>query len=174
MFMSNSISLRPLSTTDEELISFLTNSKEVTEHGFLNHLFPQSDIQTKNRLERWLKDQFFQKNMVILYDSNSVGIAQIHNIDYINRKCELGMLIHPEFQRKKIGTEVTKKLLTIVFDELNLNKIEIEIAANNYASIKLIEKFGFKNEGTKQQSIYKNGNYQDVVLYGLLRRQFES
>jgi RimJ/RimL family protein N-acetyltransferase len=44
----------------------------------------------------------------------------------------------------------------------------------NTASIKLLEKLGFKKEGHLRERYHINGEIQDALFYGLLKKEFES
>jgi hypothetical protein len=55
-------------------------------------------------------------------------------------------------------------------DLMPVHRIEVLVAPGNTASIRLLEKLGFIQEGTRREFGYWKGRYQDVVLYALLKR----
>lgn len=165
------VELRPLNSSDELFLYELLNNKDVTEYGFLTDIYPQSDIQIKGRLQKWLSDQTKKKNLVATIDGKQIGLAQINNIDYVNRKCTFGILVLPEFKSKGYGAMVIQELIHLSFDNLNLRKIELEMAELNKNSIHLFKKFNFELEGVRKNSIYKSGRYQDVHMFGLIKQK---
>jgi RimJ/RimL family protein N-acetyltransferase len=65
-------------------------------------------------------------------------------------------------------------LLTLIdygFNQLNLNKIWCEVYSNN-SSIHLYRKIGFQDEGLLKQQVFKDGNYLDSHLLGMLRSEY--
>ena len=56
---------------------------------------------------------------------------------------------------------------------MNLHRLEAEVVANNKVSINLIEKLGFKKEGTLREAKYSNGTYYDIYRFGLLRKEYK-
>ncbi|GAB7126637.1 GNAT family protein [Silvimonas sp. JCM 19000] len=54
---------------------------------------------------------------------------------------------------------------------MELNRVEAQIHPANAASIRLVEKLGFVREGLLRQAGYWNGQYQDLVQFGLLRAE---
>ena len=51
---------------------------------------------------------------------------------------------------------------------MNLNRIELDVFAENARARRVYEKVGFREEGVRRQAVYKYGRYQDVVVMGLL------
>ena len=42
----------------------------------------------------------------------------------------------------------------------------------NIASQKIVENIGFKREGILRERIYKNGNYHNVIVWSILKDEF--
>lgn len=166
------IKLIPLNSYDWEFVYSLLNDIKVNEFGNLGFSFPESDLQIKKKVERWVNSNN-QKHFLILHQSEKVGIAQIYNISGTNRKCELGILILSELFNKGIGTKTLKLLINMCFNKMNMHKIEVAIIQNNVGSIKIFEKLGFTKEGILKESIFKNGEYEDLYLYGLINKKPE-
>lgn len=57
---------------------------------------------------------------------------------------------------------------------MNLHRLEAEVIETNSASIKLIEKFGFKKEGVLREAKFQNGKFIDIYRYGLLRSEYKN
>lgn len=56
------------------------------------------------------------------------------------------------------------------FNEMNLFRIEAMTSPTNLASKRILEKFGFKEEGLLQKNYIKNDQAEDSIMYGLLRQ----
>ena len=56
---------------------------------------------------------------------------------------------------------------------MNLNRVEADIIAGNEASMRVLEKLGFQEEGILRQRIYKDGQYHDVHLFALLKKDLD-
>jgi RimJ/RimL family protein N-acetyltransferase len=55
------------------------------------------------------------------------------------------------------------------FETLNLNRIYLQVFANNPRAIRAYEKAGFIHEGRKRQAEFRDGQYIDVLLMSILR-----
>lgn len=108
-------------------------------------------------------------------DDMCIGHAGLYKIDFRVRKAEYGILIGCK-ERRGIGlgrmvTEVVKKY---AFDQLNLNRLSLEVQENNKAAIHLYDSSGFTLEGKLRSAQFKEGRYIDVYCYSLLRQEWEN
>lgn len=81
----------------------------------------------------------------------------------------LGMMVHPDFWGKGIGTCLMKSILELADNWLNLQRIDLEVNTDNSAGIRLYKKFGFVIEGTKRNHIYGDGRWADSYFMARLR-----
>ena len=54
-----------------------------------------------------------------------------------------------------------------------MNRIEITCADDNIKSRAIPERLGFKQEGIKRDGEICDGAYRDLVIYGLLKREWK-
>jgi ribosomal-protein-serine acetyltransferase len=59
------------------------------------------------------------------------------------------------------------------FDELNLNRITLSTAIDNYRSRAVAERLGFVQEGTLREAEWIKHQFVDHALYSLLRREWD-
>ncbi len=71
------------------------------------------------------------------------------------------------------ATEAARALLQWAFDTLDLNRVQAETDTRNLASARVLEKIGFKREGTLREDCIVNGEMSDSWVYGLLRREWQ-
>jgi len=103
-----------------------------------------------------------------------IGNVGLHRIDWKNRTATLGIVIgEREYWGKGYGTEAVRTMLRYAFEELGLNRVELETYSFNPRAIRCYEKAGFKREGVRRQALYRNGKFHDVILMGILRDEFE-
>ncbi|WP_426251727.1 GNAT family N-acetyltransferase [Paenibacillus pabuli] len=55
--------------------------------------------------------------------------------------------------------------------DLQLNKIEAKVEPQNQASIRLLHKLGFCQEGLLRQHEIEKGRYIDLAVFSKLRRE---
>ncbi|MEE3918123.1 GNAT family protein [Micromonospora sp. BRA006-A] len=78
----------------------------------------------------------------------------------------------PEARGQGYGTEVIRLLCRYGFRNRNLRRLEIETLAANTAMRRTAERCGFVHEGTQRERGYDGDGFGDMVIYGLLRRDW--
>jgi RimJ/RimL family protein N-acetyltransferase len=80
----------------------------------------------------------------------------------------IGWGVHPDYQRKGIGTKLLRKLISYA-KKRGFRRFEAEVAVENAASLKLARKCGFRIEGRKKRALLTDdGRYIDVYVMGRL------
>ncbi len=69
-------------------------------------------------------------------------------------------------------TECIKKTLEFGFSDRNYNRIEALVDKRNIGCKKTLENNGFKLEGLLREYEFENGNYVDLEMYSILKREY--
>lgn len=98
-------------------------------------------------------------------------------IDQINRdqnKAGIGYWLGKKYHRQGFGSEALGKIIDFAFYDLKLRRLEAGVFAGNPSSGKLLEKFGFRNEGLKRKACVcrADGQAKDEYIYGLLKEEY--
>lgn len=80
----------------------------------------------------------------------------------------LGMLLRKRYRNQGLGTEMLRHGIEWASRNRRIQKIELEVFARNHPAIHLYEKFGFEIEGRKRNAIYRDGEYLDMLIMGLM------
>jgi ribosomal-protein-alanine N-acetyltransferase len=81
----------------------------------------------------------------------------------------LGYWMGAAFARQGYMTAAVAALLPFAFGTLRLHRVEAACIPANVASIRLLEKTGFKREGFARQYLCIDGVWQDHLLYARLK-----
>lgn len=99
----------------------------------------------------------------------TVGFTGIHSIDWVARRCRGSLWIAPEYRRRKYGSEALDARNAMLFDELNMNRIEWVVPETAMARLDMAAARGEHLEGRLREVVYQNGEYRDYLAYSLLR-----
>ncbi|MFM2303543.1 MAG: hypothetical protein RLZZ135_952 [Cyanobacteriota bacterium] len=102
-----------------------------------------------------------------------VGRFQYFDINIRNRSAEFGYTVNPKFRKQGIGTSMLNIAITHLFLTTNLNKLYCQTAAFNTASIKLLEKLNFHQDGILRQHHELDGELWDDYIYSILRDEWK-
>ena len=106
-------------------------------------------------------------------DDQYLGTVSLKNIDLDNRNAEFAIAIRKAAQGKGVGHKATILILKKAFNEIGLQRVYLNVFANNVPAIKLYEKCGFIYEGEFRNHILIDGNYFDLKWYGILNDEFD-
>ncbi len=70
------------------------------------------------------------------------------------------------------ATEAARAVLAWAFATTDLNRVQAECDTRNPASARVLEKLGFRREGTLREDCVVEGVVSDSWVYGLLRREW--
>ncbi|MGM9945285.1 MAG: GNAT family N-acetyltransferase [Lysinibacillus sp.] len=167
-----SVYLRPIK--DEDMVSIY---KSCQDDEFLymtgtRKLFTLDEIIKS--YNQFSEDSTRYDFAICLLDNNEIiGDLAILDIDQENKKAGFRISLHSRNTvNKGYGTEATKLAQKFTFEELKLNRLELEVFSHNIRGIKAYVKAGFKIEGTLRQSLYMNDTYSDEVLMGMLQEEY--
>lgn len=102
-----------------------------------------------------------------------VGNISLQQISVKNQSAEFAILIgEPSVYRRGIGYESGLLLFDYAFTTLKLNRIHCGTHAENFGMQHLALKLGMSEEGTRREAIFKNGQFADIVEYGILYNDY--
>ena len=106
-------------------------------------------------------------------DNVLIGTTTLYNLDFTNRRAEVGYALGREHWGQGYMHEALQALLTYCFETLNLRRLEADVDPRNEASIQTLERLGFQREGFLRERWEVGGDIQDALFYGLLRPEWK-
>lgn len=108
-------------------------------------------------------------------DGALIGLVEIDGILWNHRVGWVSLLIGDAGARGRgFGTEAMSLALRFAFHELNLHRLQLTVFDYNSPAISLYERLGFVREGVYRQFLARDGARHDMLLYGLLRPEWEA
>jgi ribosomal-protein-alanine N-acetyltransferase len=105
-------------------------------------------------------------------EDGHVGNISLQLINSINRNADFGILIgNKKHWGKGLALKASKVLLQHGFYKLNLKRIYCSTADTNHAMKKLAINMGMSEEGRCRSHIYLEGQWVDMIRYGILRSE---
>jgi len=102
-----------------------------------------------------------------------IGFVALHSIEWNNRAGQLSIGIgEADFRGKGYGSEALRLILRYAFDELNLDRVGLDVISNNERAIRAYEKVGFRPEGALRKAVLRDGRRHDRLLMGILREEW--
>ena len=118
------------------------------------------------------KGSLYQWGVARRSDDTIIGTCTLDHIDARNRRAEIGFSLRRDHWGQGYMSEATRTFLRFAFEELELHRLEADVDPRNEASIRLLERLGFRREGYLRERWFVGQEINDTVLYGLLRREW--
>jgi len=103
-----------------------------------------------------------------------VGAVSLVAISHQDSRAEMGYWIGKPYWGNGYCTEAAKVLLDHAFGQLSLNRVCARYLKRNGASGRVLEKLGMQEEGCLRQENKKWDVFEDVVVCGILRSEWEA
>ena len=133
------------------------------------HQFSKADVE--KMLESPLEPKFF---IIQKKDTTRIGfIVHFHVLHIAGRQLEIGYALLPDARGKGYCTEATQLMIDFLFLSSETSRIQATTDTRNQASQKILEKAGFKKEGTLRRYFFVRGELRDVYVYSILREEWK-
>ncbi len=150
--------------------------------------FPTSYEKELELYKKRLTDNFgkfptYIDYIVALKNSNiCIGMLGCGKIDYKNGYASNTYIFFDKEQIKKnskipAGYLILESIilsLDYFFNDLRINRIEVETLDFNKNLINLVERIGFIKEGVLRQKVFKKNQFFNVYIYSLLKNEFNN
>jgi RimJ/RimL family protein N-acetyltransferase len=156
--------------------------------GFLAELFTHEDVEpylavirpkdaesVAAEIARSEEDPEAFGVFVIEVDGASAGTMQFTRANRRSRIADLGGLaVQPDFRGGRVADEAARLFQRHLVEELGFHRLQLEIYAFNERAIRHAERAGFTREGIRRKAYWRNEEWVDGVLFGLVAEDLEA
>jgi [ribosomal protein S5]-alanine N-acetyltransferase len=104
-----------------------------------------------------------------------IGLVNFCDISFgVSESCRVGYKVDEHERNKGYMQEALKKLSEVMFGSLGLHRIEANVMPTNIASVSLLKKLGFVEEGYGKKYLKINGEWKDHIHFTLLNEGREN
>jgi RimJ/RimL family protein N-acetyltransferase len=168
--------LRPLLAEDAEGDYLQWFNDEDICRGNSHHVVPH----TKEKILDYIRHAHTTREEFILAialneNGKHIGNVAFQNINPVYHSADLTIIIGDKsVWGMGYGKESAALLVNHGFNAMNLHRISCATFATNIAMKKLAFSLGMKEEGCRIEAAYKDGNYIDVIEFGILKTDYET
>lgn len=124
----------------------------------------------KRSLEAFAENGRFEACIVL--NGTVIGTIGFHNYETANRSAHIGYWIDRDHEGKGIVSRCCEAIIEHLFDDLNLNRVQINCNIENKRSRAIPEKLGFTLEGIQREVEFLHDRFGDWAVYSLLRSEW--
>ncbi|MCD6035108.1 MAG: speG [Rickettsiales bacterium] len=103
-----------------------------------------------------------------------IGTCGFNFWNRLHKKGEISYDLARPLWGKGIMTRVLEKMIQFGFEEMQMHRISATVSPENPASIRVLDKLGFKHEGCMREYKIVHGGWEDAVMYAMLAHEYEA
>ena len=162
--------LRPLLAADAPAVFVLRSDPLVNQYTGNT---PWTSVESAQEfiardLRAMENGEYLRLGMINSNNDDLFGTITLFHFDTQCRRAEIGYDMRPDMWGNAYMNEALLPVLELGYTDLNLNRIEADVDPANLASVKTLERLGFRQEGLLRERWIVNGVKSDTVFLGLL------
>lgn len=173
MLEGKNINLRLVERDDVGFVSDILNNLEFNEYDPITQISEAEmtkGFDSPSQLAILTEGRFF---IIAKKDGTKIGFIR-HGLLLPHRLMEIGYIIIPSERGKGYATEAAKIIVDYLFLSKDIVRIQAGTNIRNKASQKVLEKVGFKREGTLRKAMFVRGEWFDTFLFSILREEWKA
>jgi RimJ/RimL family protein N-acetyltransferase len=161
------VTIRRAHADDVEYLVELYTHEEV--EPFLAAVRAKDEAAVREAVERSETEPDAFGVFLIEVDGRRAGTMQFERVNRRSRIADLGGLaVHPDFRGGKVADEAARIFQRHLIGELGFHRVQLEIYGFNERAQRHAERSGFVREGVRRKAYWRNGEWVDGVLFGLV------
>ena len=168
--------LRVPEHSDALVIADALRDRRVTRPIHLPAAYSIRDAREFIRRNTRGQDDGSKCNLFITLRGNGelIGGCGLDQIRLDVRNAHVGYWLARPYWGKGYASEAASLLISAAFRELGLHRIHTGVFPDNPRSMRVLRRLGFRREGRAREDRIVDGRYRDLILFGLIRREFRS
>ena len=119
--------------------------------------------------KEWREEQGYAFFLCRANDQRLLGGLSLSNVRRgVTQACTLGYWMGAPFAGQGYMSEAVRTVIPFVFEHLWLHRLEAACLPGNEASMRVLERNSFRQEGLARRYLKIDGVWQDHCLYGLV------
>ena len=161
----------------ETMTQLYTVTSSAEEHrSFLGIRSDKEYALFRERYSPGMTTFFFSYRHFIIHEKATgvfMGRCDYHTWQLRHFRAEIGYALNEEYKGKGYMREALKAVLIHGFEDMELHRVEAFIGPENERSLKLVQHFGFKEEGLLREHYYHQDKWVDSACFSLLRGEYD-
>ena len=112
--------------------------------------------------------------VVFELDGEQAGTA---TWELVNRRSRIAAVsaiaVDPGLRGRGVGVAASRALQTRLFRDLGLHRLQMEVYAFNDRGLRHAERAGWVREGVRRRAYWRDGEWVDGILFGLLEDELD-
>lgn len=157
--------LRPWQLEDIPSLTKYANDKYIWNNVRDSFPHPYTEEDAESYINMNLSLPYVQNLAIVIDGEAAGGIGIIPQTDVQRFSAEIGYWLGEPFRRKGLMPEIIKTAVEYFFSNTTFVNLYALVYNYNIASIRSLEKAGFRKVGIMKNTIFKNGQFMNCYYY---------
>lgn len=168
------LALRQLQLRDADDVFHYAHDPEVTRHTTweAHRTVADSIAFIEQTIAAYQRGENAELAMELKQSKKVIGTCGMVSISAENCRGELAFAMAKEHWSSGLMGEALTAMFTFGYGPLQLNRIWARVDPDNMNAMRLLKRAGWQFEGTLRQDVKVRGQFRDVKLYSLLKKEF--
>lgn len=166
---SRRLLLRPYTQGDAPEVQRLASDRRVAgPTAAIPHPYPEGAAQAwiATNADLFSSGRGVSYAITLQSTSQLVGTVSLLDVSSAHTRAEVGYWVGFDYWGQGYCAEALACLLDFGLGHFAITRFVGRCAASNLASAKVLEKCGFSREGVQVEHVFRNGRFEDMLLYG--------
>lgn len=128
-------------------------------------------------LEKWISsynnNEFYRWGIILKGTNENIGQIAFYLVDSKNQKADVEYCIGQSYWGNGYAPEALKAVIKYAFRYIYLNRVQAFHRSKNASSGKVLQKAGMKYEGTLKQYLIHKDEFDDCIMYAIIRNEWK-
>ena len=172
--MTARLALRQLRPNDAEDVFHYASDPEVTQHTTWNahRTVADSLMFIEQTIAAYQRGENVELAMELKESKKVIGTCGMVSVSAEHCRGELAFAMAKEHWGGGLMGEALTAMLAFGYGPLQLNRVWARVDPDNMDAMRVLKRAGWQFEGTLRQDAKVRGQFRDVKLYSLLKKEF--
>ena len=173
---SDNLILREIKLSDAEAIYRIFSDRQVLKYYDVEAFktIEEAKYLIYSLSESFREEEVIRWGIVKKEDNVIIGTCGYSGWNKNRLRAEIGYELSQAYWRQGIMTKALSAVIEYGFEKMQLNRIEATVMLPNIASMELLRKFGFQEEGILRERGFWKGNFHDLKMFALLKKHYQN
>ena len=164
--------LRELRMEDAEAVFHIFSDPAVVKYSNMDVFtgFEQAQLLIEKLRQRFEQKERFRWGIALKDSDTIIGTGGYVAWNRLWYNAELGYDLARPYWNQGLMTEAVRAIIQFGFEHMDLHRIEAEVMPENSASVRLLHKLDFQEEGVFRERGFWKGDFHDLAMFALLKR----
>ena len=136
-----------------------------------------SIVEAERVINNWIGRygdlEFYRWSIILKENGESIGQIAYYLVDSKNHKVDVEYCIGQSYWGNGYAPEALRAVIDYGLEQMQLNRVQGFHRRKNASSGRVLEKAGMKYEGTLRHFLAHDGEFDDCMIYSIIRTDWE-